>query len=362
MTTDLSPHERDAESIRRLRAALDRLVAGAANDGSRPGIEVDAVSGADGGGESTDGDGLPARSYGPGRRHTVPLFSAAAALCLLALIAGVAVWARRDGQHDLATTGREAPASTSTVPGLNVSPPRVELDLEGATLVREETSTASDDAVTTWARTDGSAFLSLTVKLDFADYAESVGLTGEVPATGIPADEGTASFAARTSLDGHPTVDLLWSRPNGDLWMLVAHWQPSDTRSQSELRGELESWALAIDMGDAGFELADPAMRVALAQSAGDRGARFQAWSVDGHEVKIFAIQPSGSGLRNLLGVAGWATPRRVGGRDGWIVRHPAGTTLAVATDVDDGTWATVTFPKALTAQTDSIAAALVLE
>lgn len=376
MTTDRLSERPNDKSIRRLRSALDRLVAGA---GTEDGRETWYTLSADGGSKRTDletsatsgstGALLDVRFAEEGHRHTGRVLQVAACLCLVALLAGVVIWTQSSPESAIEVGDEPPPPVASnptrppepTIPAVEVAAPEVDLALPGATVVREETSTPTDNAVTTWYRDDASAFLSLDVRPGFGGYVNDVELADRDPATRIPADEGTAWFTTdEISPDGHPAMGLLWSRPNGDLWALDADWSPSDTRSQPELSAELERWALAIDIGPAGYELADSTMLLLGANSAGPLGSRYKVWTVGGHEVQTLALQRgSGSGPRNLLSAAGWPVPYPVGDKSGWIVRHAAGAVLAVATGARDGTWVTVQVPEALGGQTDAIASAL---
>jgi hypothetical protein len=360
--SDPSPNERDAESITRLRAALDQLTAR---------TDVDGGAAARGLGNGVAG-AVPGPGVDPARPRRQPSLALKAAVALVALglvaaLATTTAW-RKSGQDTVRAeqgpVGATSPSSTapsstaplSTAPPAAVRHPTFGLRLEGATLVREETLTAA-----LWTNADETAYLSLVERPGLAEVAVPGGGIpgGGEEATDFPADQGTAVFQSPRGSD-HPTTKLWWARPDGDLWILSAHWQPSDTRGVVALRAELQEWALAIQRieDEAGFELADSDMRLLAAEVGGELASRSRVWNVDGQEILLLALDGiPATGFANLL-VVGWPEPQAVAGRDGWIVRHGSGAVLAWSTE-GSGSWVTVSIPPGLADRIDEIAATL---
>jgi hypothetical protein len=325
----------DAATITRLREALDELVRDLPMSPGQA-DNVDSVAPL-----------VPARA-----RSRLPVAVGAALVACVLIVVGI-VALRGNGRALSIKTG---PSSS----GGGV--PTYQLRLKGAELLREQRLTASGSDVLLWGDDDRQTYLSLNVRPGAARVQpEPAGLGPMTEDASFPAREGRAWFGGGTGTESR-SMRMWWARPNGDLWLLTAHWYAPPPVDLAARRTQLREWALAIKRpstpsaaGDL-YHLVDPTMRVLAFDQAAERGSRARVWRYRGYEITLLVIEDSAAAGRSNVLALGKPEPVTVGDNDGWIVpRTPAGTIVGWRIGGSRSAWATLTIPAAVADQTEVI-------
>lgn len=229
--------------------------------------------------------------------------------------------------------------------------PTYDLDLPGATLTEESTSTPTGTPVAVWASEE--TYLSLAVRPGAAD-AYGGGRFGEGPVMPVDWLSETQGEAWMSVPRHEPTAHLRWARATGDLWMLDAYWY-HDMPPAAEREAALRVWAQGISadaLEGSGYSLATSQMRTIGFDPGGPTRARARVWSYAGEEIVVFVIEDSSAtGVTNLL-AQGPVERRSISGLgDVWLTATTAGWALPG----DDERWATLHLPPALVDDRDEI-------
>lgn len=151
---------------------------------------------------------------------------------------------------------------------------------------------------------------------------------------------------------------LWWVQPEGDLWIMRAHWYGG--RVPDDAAAALRGWAIAITpsgTADIPYVLAGNELSLIAFDAAGDKPSRSRVWSYEGHELTLLFLDGSSSaaGLSNLL-ANGAPTRTDVPGLGRvWVV----GRTFGWAVSQSGGAWATLLVPEGLAGDADVILRAL---
>lgn len=289
-----------------------------------------------------------------GRRRRVRTGAATATVAALVGVGALVLWPSAE------------PTSVETTGGQLSAVPTWDLVLEDAELIGDETLNATNTDVALWADDAQQAYVSLSVRPGLAEsYPEPVGIATVQEDTEMPPTQGRAWFTETTG-EARSTT-MWWSRPDGDVWFLTAHWHGQPPTRATDAHAALRQWAQAIETGsatsdDPAYRMVDPTMHLVASDDAGERRSRGRTWRYRGHEIVLLTTKGSGAaGMSNLLSL-GENVPERVtvDGQAGWKVNGSAGETLigwaAATTPV---TWSTLTIPPGLTDDADAILAAL---
>jgi hypothetical protein len=258
------------------------------------------------------------------------------------------------------------PTRVETTGGQVSAVPTWELVLEDAELIGDETLNATNTDVALWADDAERTYVSLSVRPGLAEaYPEPVGIGAVQEDTALPASQGRAWYTEATG-EAHSTT-MWWSRPDGDVWFLTAHWHGQPPTRAADAHAALRQRAHAIETGSAApngpaFRMVDPTMRLVSFDDAGERRSRGRTWRYRGHEIVLLTTERSGAaGMSNLFSQGeNVPEPVTVNGQAGWKVNGSTGETLiGWAADTTPVTWSTLTIPPGLTEDADTILAAL---
>lgn len=277
------------------------------------------------------------------RRHRIRAVAMTGAVA--ALVGMSATWLWRDGELARVETGvADDPATSSGTDARSEQADAVstyELVLGDAELVKDETLTPSNTDVALWTDDAQQRYLSLTVRPGLAEahHPEPAGLGSMQEDAQFPAVQGRAWFS-ETNGSQVRSIRMWWSRADGDVWLLTAHWygqQPIDAADGSAV---LRDWALGIEAAPSAavatpYEIADPAMQIVASDRASDLRSRARVWRYRDHEVTLVAIENSAAaGFSNLL-ARGAPEQLTVAGHSGWMVTSPSPAETIIGWQLD---------------------------
>lgn len=280
-----------------------------------------------------------------------------AAVVMAALIAFLAT---RGGANHAGMPGMDmggmdmGPAPSSTTPDV----PTYSLNLDGAEPLREETLTAGNTDVAIWGDGQGT-YVSLSVRPGGSgSYGAPSGFGPMVKDSSTPEEAGDAWLSEP---DDPRQATMWWVQPEGDLWILRAHWYGD--RVSDDAEAELRAWAFAITTSgtaDRPYALDDREMSLIASDAAGDKPSRSRVWSYDGHDVTLLVLDGSSSaaGLSNLLARGAPTVTEVPALGQVWAVGQTFGWTIPQS----DGAWATLLVPQGLARDADAILRALTPE
>jgi len=242
----------------------------------------------------------------------------------------------------------------------------IDLVLAGATLQLTEALVASNSDVMTWADAAQSTFLSVSSRPRLVAVQpvppDSEAMT---PAKAFPSEHGTAWFGV-SATDTSTTAKMWWSRPDGDVWFVNAHWYGPVRPGAEAAETRTQEWALRLSQDrDTGTPVKEVTFGDGLVlidvDEAGELQSNAQVWTYNGSEITLLSIENSvAAGYGNVVAIG---VPSRVvvAGSEGLMVTAADGTvTVGWQPSTGPETWYTLTIPPALSAQKAAIIDALI--
>jgi hypothetical protein len=242
------------------------------------------------------------------------------------------------------------------------SVPTYDLTLLGARSTNDEVGTAGATDSAIWSHDDGT-YISLTVI-----PREPGGPKGlreaTAPITAFPTDRGKAWYGELETPSASVSSVLWWEQPDESVWLMDAYWYGASPPENADARRDrLVQWALHITTpAESSYELHDASIRLVGSGRSGQRRTRVRTWDYAGKQIVLLVIEDSASiEFANLL-ERNTPQPITIQSRIGFVVTEVGGDVI-VGWTVDDltGTWATLSIPAALAAQTDNIVHSLKL-
>jgi hypothetical protein len=170
--------------------------------------------------------------------------------------------------------------------------------LEDAELIGDETLHPTNTDVALWADEADQTYVSLTVRPGLARvYPEPAGLGPVQEDTELPATQGRAWFTEGAG-EARSTM-MWWSRPDGDVWLLTAHWHGQLPTREADVQAALRQWAQAIETGSAtpdhtAYRMVDPNMRLVASDDAGELRSRGRTYHRRRRQVALGARRGRG--------------------------------------------------------------------
>jgi hypothetical protein len=242
------------------------------------------------------------------------------------------------------------------------SVPTYDLTLPGARSTDDEVGTAGANDSAVWRHDDGT-YISLTVI-----PREPGGPKGlrepTAPIPTFPTDRGKAWYGELETTPATVSSELWWEQPDESVWLMGAYWYGATPPDSADAReAKFAQWALDITTpAESSYELHDTGIQLVGSGRSGQRRTRVRTWDYAGKQIVLFVIEDSASiEFANLL-ARSVPQPITIQSRIGSVVTDVGGD-VTVGWMVDDltGTWATLSIPAALAAQTDDLVHSLKL-